>query len=67
MHEERLELTLGKVQHAHEECELLQLCRRTIGAVDQRASQIHEGVNQERAEIFHDEDCPPGDLGAYMS
>jgi hypothetical protein len=43
----------------HQKGELLKLRGRFRGAVDDRAGKVHERVDEERAEIFNDEDSPP--------
>lgn len=62
MDEQRLQLSLRKVYHAHEERELLKLSRRGIGAIDDRASEVHEGVDEKGSEVLHEEDGLPGNL-----
>lgn len=64
MDEDGLVLALCKVEDTHQERELLQLCSRSVGTVDERTSEVHKRVNEERTEVLDDEDCSPGDLGA---
>lgn len=63
--EEGLELALDEVQHDHPEGEGLQGRRALVEGgqgVDVRAEVVEERVDEERAEVFDDEDGTPGDL-----
>lgn len=59
MDKERLEFAFCEVDHTHEECELLEVGGRCASAVDVWPSEIHEWVDEEGPEIFHDEDGAP--------
>lgn len=65
MDEEGLELALEEVQDNHPEGEGLQGRRALVEdreGVDVRAEVVNERVDEERAEVFDDEDGSPGDL-----
>lgn len=64
MDEDGLVLALCKVEDTHEQRELLQLRSRSVGTIDERASEVHKRVDEERTEVLDDEDRSPGDLGA---
>ena len=65
MHEQRLELAFREVDDAHEQRESLQRGRRRGGGVDVGAQEVDKRVEEERADVFGDEDCAPGYLGAW--
>lgn len=65
VHEQRFILALQEVQNTHDQRKLLELRGGLRGAVDQRAAVVHERVNEKGAEVFHHENCPPGNLRAY--
>jgi hypothetical protein len=63
--EEGFELALEEVQDDHPEGEGLQGRGALVGGregVDVRAEVVDERVDEERAEVFDDEDGTPGDL-----
>lgn len=63
--EERLELALEEVQHNHPKGQGLQGRGALVEGgqgVDVRAEVVEERVDEERAEVFDDEDGTPGDL-----
>lgn len=63
MHEECLEFTLCEVDDAHEEREPLKRGCGRGGAVHVWAEEEDERVDEQRAEVFDNEDCAPRDLG----
>lgn len=67
VHEEGLILALGEVDDAHEECELLQRRGGLVGGVEERPREVHERVDQKRAEVLDNEDGAPGDLRTCAS
>ena len=65
MDEESFELALEEVEDNHPEGEGLQGRRALVEGregVDVRAEVVNERVDEERAEVFDDEDGTPGDL-----
>ena len=64
MHEQCFEFALGKMYNAHKKREFLERRRGRGGAVDNRAGEVNERVNEKRAEVFDDEDGTPGYLRA---
>jgi hypothetical protein len=47
------------VDDAHQQCKLLELRRRRRGAVNDRTTEVDERVDEERSEVFDDEDGSP--------
>jgi hypothetical protein len=66
VHEDSFKFALREVDDAHEECEFLEARGGGACAVDERAREVHERVDQEGPEVFDDEDGAPGDLRACI-
>lgn len=64
MNKECLELSLGKVNDAHDHGEGLELGCWLGRAINEGATEIHEWVDEEGSKILDDENGSPGDLGS---
>lgn len=62
MYEQRLVFALCKVNDAHEEREGLERGGRGGCVVDVGSEEVDEWVDEQRAEVFDDEDGAPGYL-----